>query len=111
MWTHWERSVALTDGQGIPDQVDGLQEPYNGITKMIWTTLTDAREIDPEKSVLVKAGVKLAYPETYSEGLDLEELKTFVASILRWLKMNCLLGSTSIVMQVDYIRTCLTGKS
>ena len=78
---------------------------------MIQTTLTNAGEIDPEKSVLVKAGVKLVHPETYSGGSDLEEFETFVAGILRWVKMNCLLGSTSIEMQVDYVRTHLTGEA
>ena len=70
--SHWGRLVALTDGQGIPDQVDGLQEQYDGITKMIQTTLADAGEMDPENSILVKARVKLAYPETYSGGADLK---------------------------------------
>ena len=65
----------------------------------------------PEKSVLVKARVKLAHPETYSGVSDLKEFKVFVAGILRWLKMNCLLGSTSVNTQVNYIATCLTGKA
>ena len=43
-------------------------------------------------------------------GSDLEEFKVFIASILRWLKMNCLLGETSIDMQVDYLDTHLTGE-
>ena len=67
--------------------------------------------MDLGKSILVKVGVKLAHPETYSGGSDLEEFKTFVTGILEWLKMNCLLGATSIRMQVDYVRTCLTGKA
>ena len=41
---------------------------------------------------------------------DLEEFEVFIAGILRWLKMNCLLGETSIEMQVDYLGTRLTGK-
>ena len=48
--------------------------------------------------------------ETYAGGSDLEEFEVFVAGILRWLKMNCLLGETSTDMQVDYLGTCLTGK-
>ena len=43
-------------------------------------------------------------------GSDLEEFEVFIAGILRWLKMNCLLGETSIDMQVDYLGTRLTGK-
>ena len=84
MQSHQERSVALTDGQGIPDQVDGLQEPYDRITKVIQTTLVNTREMDPEKSILVKAEIKLVHPETYSGGLDLKEFRTFVAVMRLW---------------------------
>ena len=54
--------------------------------------------------------MKLDHPETYVGSSDLEEFKVFIAGILRWLKMNCLLGETSIEMQVDYLGTRLTGK-
>ena len=40
---------------------------------------------------------------------DLKEFQVFVAGILRWLKTNCLLGETSIDMQVDYLGTDLRG--
>ena len=43
-------------------------------------------------------------------GSDLKEFEVFIAGILRWLKMNCLLGETSIEMQVNYLGTHLTGK-
>ena len=42
---------------------------------------------------------------------DLEEFEVFIAGILRWLKMNCLLGETSIEMLVDYLGTRLTGEA
>ena len=54
--------------------------------------------------------MKLDHPETYVGSSDLEEFKVFIAGILRWLKMNCLLGETSIEMQVDYLGTRLTGE-
>ena len=41
---------------------------------------------------------------------DLKEFEVFIAGILRWLKMNYLLGETSVEMQVDYLGTCLTGE-
>jgi hypothetical protein len=106
-----ERSVALTDSQGILDNMDGSREPYDGITQMIHIALADAADMDPEKSLLVKAGVKLKHPEPYSGGSDLEEFEGFVANILRWLKMNYLLGPTSIELQVRYMGTCLTGEA
>ena len=103
------RSVALTDGQGIPDHVDAPSEQYDGIARMICVALAEGQHTDPDKSVLTQAGVKLDHPETYAGGSDLEEFEVFIAGILRWLKMNCLLGETSIEMQVDYLGTRLTG--
>jgi Ty3 transposon capsid-like protein len=55
--------------------------------------------------------VKLKHPEPYSGGSDLEEFKGFIANILRWLKINYLLGPTSIDLQVSYMGTCLTGEA
>jgi Retrotransposon gag protein len=103
--------VALTDSQGIMDNSDGEREPYDGITQMIRIALADAADMDPEKCPLAKAGVKLKYPEPYSGGSDLEEFEGFVANIWRWLKMNYLLGPTSIELQLSYMGTCLTGKA
>ena len=103
------RSVALTNGQGIPDHVDVPSEQYNGIARMIHAALAKGQHTDPDKSVLTRAGIKLDHPETYAGGSDLEEFEVFIAGTLRWLKMNCLLGETSIEMQVDYLGTRLTG--
>jgi len=44
-------------------------------------------------------------------GSDLEEFEVFVAGILRWLKMNSLLGPTSTSMQVKYLGIHLTGEA
>ena len=91
--THYRRwSVALTDGQGIPNHVNTLLEKYDGIARMIHAALDEGQNTDPDKSVLMQAGVKLDHPETYAGGSDFEEFKVFIAGILRWLKMNCLLG-------------------
>ena len=103
------QSVALTDGQGIPDHVDTPSEQYDGIAHMIRAALAEGQHTDPDKSVLMRAGVKLDHPETYTGGSDLEEFEVFIAGILRWLKMNCLLGETSIKMQVDYLGTHCKG--
>ena len=66
------RSVALTDGQGIPDHVDAPSEQYDGIARMIRAALAKGQHTDPDKSVLTRAGVKLDHPETYAGGSDLE---------------------------------------
>ena len=90
--THYcGRSVALTNGQGIPDHVNAPLEQYDGIAHMIRTALAKGQHTDPDKSVLTQAGIKLDHPETYAGGSDLKEFEVFIAGILRWLKMNCLL--------------------
>ena len=110
--THYRgRSVALTNGQGIPDHIDMPSEQYDGIARMIHAALAEGQHTDPDKSVLTRASVKLDHPETYVGGSDLTEFEVFIASILRWLKMNCLLGETSVEMQVNYLGTRLTGKA
>ena len=51
--THYcRRSVALTDGQGIPDHIDAPSEQYDGIACMIHTALAEGQHTDPAKSVL-----------------------------------------------------------
>ena len=60
------RSVALTDGQGIPDHVDVPSEQYDGIAHMIRAALAKGQHTYPDKSVLTRAGVKLDHPETYA---------------------------------------------
>ena len=103
-------SVALTNGQGIPNHVDTPSEQYDSIARMIRAVLAKGQHTDPDKSVLTRAGVKLDHPVTYVGSSDLEEFEVFIAGILRWLKMNCLLGETSVEMQVDYLGTRLTGE-
>ena len=106
---HYHRwSIAPTKGQGIPDYIYAPLEQYDGIAHMIHEVLAKGQHTDPDKSVLTRAGIKLDHPETY--GSDLNKFEVFIAGILRWLKMNCLLGETSIDMQVNYLGTCLTGK-
>ena len=78
----WQVSVALTDGQGIPDQTDQLSEGYNSIIRMTRTALADNVDTDPDRSVLANARVKLSHPTEYSRGSYLEEFKVFVTGIL-----------------------------
>ena len=46
------RSVALTDGQGIPDHIDMPSEQYDGISRMICAVLAEGQHTDPDKFVL-----------------------------------------------------------
>ena len=70
--------------------------------------LAKGEHTDPDKSVLIRAGVELDHPETYMGSPGLKEFKVFIARILRWLKMNCLLEEASTDMQADYLGTCLS---
>ena len=44
-------SVALTNGQGIPDHIDTPSEQYGGIARMICAALAEGQHTDPDKSV------------------------------------------------------------
>ena len=71
-----------------PNYVDMPSEHYYGIACRICTMLAEGQHTDPDKSVLIRAGIKLDHPETYVGGSDFEEFEVFIAGILRWLKMN-----------------------
>ena len=45
-------SVALTDGQGIPDHINMPSEQYDGIAGTIRAALAEGQNTDPDKSVL-----------------------------------------------------------
>ena len=62
------QSIAPTFGPGIPNYVDTPLKQYNGIVRMICTVLAEGQHTDPDKSVLMRAGVKLDHPETYAGG-------------------------------------------
>ena len=49
---YYGRSVALTEGQGIPDHVNMPSEQYDGIARMIRAVLAEGQHTDPDKSVL-----------------------------------------------------------
>ena len=91
-----------------PDYINAPLEQYNDIVHMIRAMLAEGQHTDPDKSVLIRASVKLDHPEKCP---DLEESEVFIAGILRWLKMNYLLGEVSTDMQVDYLGTHLTGEA
>ena len=69
------RSIALTNGQGIPNHINVPSEQYDGIARMIGAALAKGQHTDPDKSVSRWAGVKLDHPETYAGGSDLEEFE------------------------------------
>jgi hypothetical protein len=73
--------VPLTKGQGILDQSEMI-DPFDGVTRMVQVAIEASKDTDPEKSVLAKAGIKMAHPESYLGSADLKEFEIFVAGLL-----------------------------
>jgi hypothetical protein len=63
-------------------------DQYDGIACMVCSTLLKHQDMDPKKSALAKAGVKVAQPTEYGESSNLEEFETFVTGI--WDYIICL---------------------
>ena len=76
------QSVALTEGQGIPNYINMPSEQYDGIVHMICAVLAKGQHTDPDKSVFTQASIKLDHPETYVGGSDLKEFEVFVVVII-----------------------------
>ena len=64
-----EQSIAPTKGQGIPDYINMPLEQYDGIACMICVMLAKGQHTDLDKSVLIRAGIKLDHPDTYAGGV------------------------------------------
>ena len=75
------------------------------IHRMVNTMLTEYRDMLPEDSIVVKMKLSIPSPEEYSGSPDLEVFKTFIAGILRWLKLNGLLVEDNADFQVEYLGT------
>ena len=76
---------------------------------MIRATLHDNKDMKPDDSIVVKTKLNIASLEEYPGSSDLEVYETFVAGILRWLKINGLLGTKHAAFQVEYFGTRLKG--
>jgi hypothetical protein len=83
---------------------------YNGIVQMVRLALFENRDQVLDSSPLSKAGVKILLPDSYSGSAKLEDFEIFVSSMLRWLKLNCMLGIASQDWQLTVLGTCLTGE-
>ena len=65
----------------------------------------------PEDSIVVRTKLSIPLPKEYSGSPDLEAYKTFIAGILRWLRLNGLLGEDNANFQVEYLGTRLKGNA
>ena len=69
----------------------------------------DGKNAKPEKSFLVKAGIKLGQPPTYDGERNLEKFEGWVASLLQYMRMYNLLSDQVQDLQKQFVGTCLTG--
>ena len=114
------QSTSVPGAKSTPAPLDRLQlveaeitsvycseDPHNEdpIMRMIYTALNDNKDMNPEDSIVVKMKLNILSPKEYLRSSDLEVYKTFVTGILRWLKMNGLLGTKHATFQVEYLGT------
>ena len=70
----------------------GDHDYHDPIMRMVHSTLEENQEDNPDDSVITWTRLNISPPEEYSGSSDLEVYKTFVAGILRWLRLHGLLG-------------------
>ena len=68
-------------------------------------------EDDPDDSIIAQMRLNISPPEEYSGSSDLEVYETFVAGILRWLKLHGLLGAKYTETQVQFLGMQLKGNA
>ena len=76
---------------------------------MVNTMLAENQDMIPEGSIIIKTNLSIPSPKEYSGSPDLKVYKTFIAGILRWLRLNGLLGEDNADFQVEYLGTRLKG--
>ena len=60
--------------------------------RMVHSTLEEKQEDNPNDSVVAQVRLNISPPEEYSGSSDVKVYETFVAGILRWLRLHGLLG-------------------
>ena len=78
---------------------------------MVRSTLEESWEDNPDDSVITWMRLNISPPEESSGSSDLEVYETFVAGILRWLRLHGLLGVKYTKTQVQFVGTQLKGNA
>ena len=79
--------------------------------RMLRSALEESQEDDPNDSITTRMRLNINPREEYSGSSDLEVYETFVAGILRWLKLHGLLGVKYTETQVQFLGTRLKGNA
>ena len=76
---------------------------HDPIMRMLHSALEESQEDNPNDSIVTRMRLKISSPEECSGSSDLEVYETFVAGILRWLKLHGLLGVKYTETQVQFL--------
>ena len=83
----------------------GDHEYHDPIIHMACSTLEESWDNNPDESIIVQMRLNMSQPEEYSGSSYFEVYKTFVAGILRWLRLHGLLGVNYTKTQVQFLGT------
>ena len=70
----------------------GDHDYHDPIMCMVRSALEESWEDDPDDSIVAQMRLNISPLEEYSGSSDLEVYETFIAGILRWLRLHGLLG-------------------
>ena len=87
------------------------QEHSDPIMRMVQSALEENRDDNPEESIIARTRLTINPPEEYSGSADLEVYETFIAGVLRWLRLHGLLGDKYTETQVQFLGTRLKGNA
>ena len=96
------RSLEAETASVYPSRDHDYHDP---IMHMLYSTLEESLEDDPDDSIVVQMRLNISPPEEYSGSSDLKVYETFVTGILRWLKLHSLLGVKYTKTQVQFLGT------
>ena len=91
------RSLEAETASVYPTRDDNYHDP---IMRMLCSALEESQEDDPDNTIIVQTRLNISPPREYSGSSDLEVYETFVAGILRWVKLHGLLGAKYTETQV-----------
>ena len=89
----------------------GDHDYHDPIICMVCGALEESWEDNPDDSIIAQMRLNISPPEEYSGSSDLKVYKTFIAGILRWLRLHGLLGVKYTKTQVQFLGTQLKGNA
>ena len=81
----------------------GDHEYHDPIMHMVHSALEESWDDNPNKSIIAQIRLNITPPEEYSGSSDLKVYEMFIAGILHWLRLHCLLGVKYNETQVQFL--------